>query len=285
MNLKKCLCILLMLVISIAAAASASAAGANDTALVLATAGVNVRSGPGTEYSILGTLASGDAAEHLGDISVDSSGSAWYSLRFQGSTGWVSAKYSKIVNGSVNGGAKPSPLANYANYHDGYVFELSGLMQYKGDTDIPANGCNDAGNMVDWVLEVYQVAQDPGSGEFEICPAPQLFFCSWSDDWTSLQPSSLDVPWERANSGKTTTMCDLYYHWPNDIEIRTYGFQIFLPDNPLLEGPQKLVYLTDDEALVFEFDLKYKGGYSGNGLGWDAKNVTLTKRPVEEFKK
>jgi cell wall-associated NlpC family hydrolase len=49
---------------------------------------VNVRSGPGNTYDILGSFSRGDAVEVL-----DSSDSSWYTVNYNGRTGYMSARY------------------------------------------------------------------------------------------------------------------------------------------------------------------------------------------------
>ena len=61
----------------------------------------NVRSGPGTEYTILGKARKGDAF----DISGKVSDGAWWRINFNGQEGWVlaSAVYGRVSAGHVAG--------------------------------------------------------------------------------------------------------------------------------------------------------------------------------------
>lgn len=54
---------------------------------VVQTASLNVRSGPDTSYSVLGTLSSGDEPTIKGT----NADFTWFAIDFQGRTGWVSA--------------------------------------------------------------------------------------------------------------------------------------------------------------------------------------------------
>ena len=63
---------------------------------VRATASVNLRSGPGTGYDDIGTLAKGETATYLGSYSTDERGVVWYQVRFEGQTGWVSSRYTAL---------------------------------------------------------------------------------------------------------------------------------------------------------------------------------------------
>jgi PKD repeat protein len=65
--------------------------------MVIATANVNIRGGPGTVYPVLGLLRAGQTAEVTG-ISSDA---AWWQIRFLAATdghGWVSARYVTAQN-------------------------------------------------------------------------------------------------------------------------------------------------------------------------------------------
>ena len=53
----------------------------------------NVRTGPGLGYSKLGVLYDGDSAPYQGKTSYDDRGVAWYKIRWNGSTAWVSSRY------------------------------------------------------------------------------------------------------------------------------------------------------------------------------------------------
>lgn len=72
--------------------------GSSDTRWVRATARVNVRSGPGTGYSDVSTLAKGECLPYLGSTRYDSNGQAWYEAEYYsyGSV-WVSSVYSELT--------------------------------------------------------------------------------------------------------------------------------------------------------------------------------------------
>ncbi len=60
---------------------------------------LTVRSGAGTTYSKLGTLAKGKTFDITGQTS-DSKGVVWYQLNYNGKTGYVSSKYVKAADAS-----------------------------------------------------------------------------------------------------------------------------------------------------------------------------------------
>lgn len=56
---------------------------------------VNIRSKGTTSASILGSIPEGTIVSCLGLASKDSGGSRWYKIKYNGTTGWVSAQYAK----------------------------------------------------------------------------------------------------------------------------------------------------------------------------------------------
>lgn len=64
---------------------------------VKATSGdTNLRTGPGLNYSDIGTMFKGESATYLGSTSYDSRGVAWHHVSFEGKTGWVSSRYTTL---------------------------------------------------------------------------------------------------------------------------------------------------------------------------------------------
>ena len=60
------------------------------------TGDVNIRKGPGLDYATSGNVGSGKVFEY-DKTSVDERGVKWYKVSYNGKTGWISSKYSKIV--------------------------------------------------------------------------------------------------------------------------------------------------------------------------------------------
>ncbi len=58
---------------------------------------VTIRSKPNKTSSKLGYISSGKTVTYLGKSSVDSRGVRWYKIKYNGTTGWVSSMYAKIV--------------------------------------------------------------------------------------------------------------------------------------------------------------------------------------------
>ncbi|NWG16400.1 MAG: SH3 domain-containing protein [Chloroflexi bacterium] len=73
--------------------------------VVSSTDRVNVRSGPGLDAARIGTLRPGDAYTVIGESN------GWYSIDFNGQTGWVSAIFVTVSEGqpTVAGGVAPAP--------------------------------------------------------------------------------------------------------------------------------------------------------------------------------
>lgn len=66
---------------------------------VQTTGDVNIRSGPGLNYSVLGTLRLGTTVTYLDESKADQRGVAWYKISYGNITGWVSSRYSVITDG------------------------------------------------------------------------------------------------------------------------------------------------------------------------------------------
>ena len=64
---------------------------------VKATGDVNLRKGPGLDYAEAGMMKAGKTAKYLGSAKKDARGVTWYKVNFNGKTGWVSSRYSKLV--------------------------------------------------------------------------------------------------------------------------------------------------------------------------------------------
>ena len=59
---------------------------------------VNIRSKAGTSYKVVGSMPSGAYGTCLGTAAKDTRGVVWYKVKYNGVTGWVSSRYSKITN-------------------------------------------------------------------------------------------------------------------------------------------------------------------------------------------
>lgn len=77
------------------------------------TAGLNVRSGPGTSYASKGTLSYGQA------VTVIDTSSYWYKIQFNGGTGYVGSKYLSSSKPSSSNTTNNSSTNNTPSYDSG----------------------------------------------------------------------------------------------------------------------------------------------------------------------
>lgn len=81
---------------------------------------LTVRSGAGTKYSKLGSLAKGKTFDINGQTK-DSSGTVWYRLVYNGKTGYVSSQYVKITQTSTSDGGSSSGDTSQSTFQLGTV--------------------------------------------------------------------------------------------------------------------------------------------------------------------
>jgi uncharacterized protein YraI len=85
--------LLVVALVATAAVFTALPALADDEVMVTAGGTTNVRSGPGTEYSIIGVLFAGDTSEAVGR---DSTGNDWLLIEYDDGDGWVATSVVSI---------------------------------------------------------------------------------------------------------------------------------------------------------------------------------------------
>ncbi len=66
------------------------------TGTVEVSSSLNLRSGPGTEYSVVGYLKNGDSGEIIEEKAA-TNGKIWYKMNINGKTGWASSTYVKVT--------------------------------------------------------------------------------------------------------------------------------------------------------------------------------------------
>ena len=71
--------------------------GAKSGRTVKAAGDLYLRKGPGLSYAKTVVMKTGKTASYLGESKKDNRGVAWYKVSFNGKTGWVSSRYSKLV--------------------------------------------------------------------------------------------------------------------------------------------------------------------------------------------
>ena len=97
---KTCLSILLVVVCLVTSLLflniNADAKTVIRTGTVEVTSSLNFRSGPGTEYSVVGYLKNGDSGVVI-DEATATNGKIWYKMTINGKTGWASSSYVKVT--------------------------------------------------------------------------------------------------------------------------------------------------------------------------------------------
>ena len=113
---------------------------------------VNIRSKAGTSYKVVGSMPSGAYGSCLGTAAKDTRGVVWYKVKYNGVTGWVSSRYSKITNSkdSSSGGSSDTvkvvggdvtirAKANKTSTKLGYIAE-GNVATYLGKTSTDSRG-------------------------------------------------------------------------------------------------------------------------------------------------
>ena len=113
---------------------------------------VNIRSKAGTSYKVVGSMPSGAYGTCLGTAAKDTRGVVWYKVKYNGVTGWVSSRYSKITNNkdSSSGGSSDTvkvvggdvtirAKANKTSTKLGYISEGK-VATYLGKTSTDSRG-------------------------------------------------------------------------------------------------------------------------------------------------
>ncbi|MGV1077123.1 SH3 domain-containing protein [Clostridium perfringens] len=77
----------------------------NKQGVVKVNSALNMRSGPGSNYGVIGTLCNNDEVEIIKEVD------GWYEIKFNGKSGYVSSQYIKVVDNESNE-EKPSVSLN-----------------------------------------------------------------------------------------------------------------------------------------------------------------------------
>ena len=113
---------------------------------------VNIRSNAGTSYKVVGSMPSGAYGTCQGVAAKDTRGVVWYKVKYNGVTGWVSSRYSKITNSKdsssgsssdsvkvVGGDVTIRAKANKTSTKLGYISEGK-VATYLGKTSTDSRG-------------------------------------------------------------------------------------------------------------------------------------------------
>jgi len=268
---KRLICFFIMLIVMCFACSivcAAEMASANGYLLVTADTACYTKPDKNSEqlYELESWMSdAGLALVYTGEYVVDANGRSWVKACVDVNDDeffWIPGTSVKIVD-------VYTALENYPYYFDGFVFEV--------DESIYTDGCrgrNDMGNLCTWKLHIFEVEYDNLSNYFLINDAPELVYCSWTDDITDTNSSGDE--WNEVKQKKTLIEYELRYTGAGSITIHTYETRIFLPDDESIAGPQNMIFVTDDKIVRVELVLEYLGGYTGNNLGWGISNIRCT---------
>lgn len=103
---------------------SSSNKSSYSTGTVSFSGDVNVRSGPGLDYEVVGSVYQGQTLSYAGETRNDDRGMAWYAVTYNGRKRWVSSRYSTLrgasssYNSSSNSGSStiPSSAKDLSDY-------------------------------------------------------------------------------------------------------------------------------------------------------------------------
>ena len=146
-NFKKFLCTVLvvaMIVTSVAFSASAAGTVAYGAGTVSATT-LNIRSGPGTTYSVVDTVNNGEIV-----VIIEKSNSEWYRINHDGTVGYVSSRYLKNVLTAENFDAEGTVNATEVRYRTGPSTSNNSLGVIPKGTKVDIIGINNG-----WYKLVY----------------------------------------------------------------------------------------------------------------------------------
>lgn len=99
---------------------SLSAYAATSKGTVKVSDSLNVRSGPGTSYSVIGSLYNGDVVTIVGN-SNDSSGTKWYKINFNSGYGYVSSSYITVTSSSSSSSTSQNSVYDDYKSFDEYL--------------------------------------------------------------------------------------------------------------------------------------------------------------------
>lgn len=118
-----CLCMMIVLIVcsfSDVLFKSGEAYGYTEKTGTVTASALNVRSGPGTTYTILGTVHNGDVVRIVGEANA-SDGKVWYQINFNDGKGYVSSSYITNIRDVV----EYTPDADFEAYLDAQGFPES----------------------------------------------------------------------------------------------------------------------------------------------------------------
>lgn len=128
-------------------------------------------------------------------------------------------------------------------------------------------GRNNKGNLINSYLYIW--IDNPTS-------EMSLETISWNNDYIDRDYLSSTELWDSMKRGKTAVSTNYYTETGSD--GNNYGIssiEIYLPDNPAIEGEQWISVICDNQRATIRLNLKYLGSYQ-TGRGWDVSFIGTT---------
>ena len=105
------------------ASSGSGSASSGGSGTVSFTGNVNVRTGPGLDYEVIGSVSQGQTLSYAGETRNDNRGVAWYSVTYNGRKRWVSSRYANLKGSSAGN--------NSSSYSSGIPSSAKDLSDYE----------------------------------------------------------------------------------------------------------------------------------------------------------
>lgn len=181
-NFKRLFCLTLMVVLTMTMFSMPAMAASSYS--VKATASVNLRKGPSLDYAKITSVSKGKSLTYSGVSRFDDRGIAWHKVSYNGSSAWISWKYSNLLaSGSSISESKCVRASGSVNVRKGAGTSYSKLTTVSSGTKLVYLGETKKVNSVTW----YKVSCSAGIG------------------WITSQYSKLVSPTTSSSTSKTVT--------------------------------------------------------------------------------
>ena len=206
-----------------------------------------VRSGPGRDYAQLGVLGEGETAQYLDSTRYDERGVAWYNVLYDGETGWVSSRYTRLQAGG-NGNADWADDAWWVRATGGRVYLRSG----------PGTEYEDIGSIVEGECLRYleETCYDQSGTAWY-----KAQYYSYGEAWVSSLYSELTQTYTEADGDDAGTFGN-YIQTNGRVNVRS-GPGLEWEALGTLASDVTATYLgnyAEDERGVTWYEISFKGG-------------------------
>ncbi len=159
--MKRLLLMTLVLALALSAVLAPTTALAASTYTVRTTASVNLRTGPGLDYSKITSVKSGNSFTYAGVSRFDSRGMGWHKVSYNGGSAWISWAYSNLQkNGSAISESQAVRASAALNVRSGAGTGYSKLTTVSNGTNMVYLGETTRVNGTTW----YKVSCSSGIG-------------------------------------------------------------------------------------------------------------------------